>query len=181
MSRIDSQGRAYVVTDPAHPVHGLVALDPDGNPVTLAVDADGKLIVDASVSVDAITIGDIEIKNDAGNPVPVSGPLTDTQLRATAVPTASGGAKATASISRVSASATSVTLLAANANRRRVIIHNESTASLRIKLGATASATSYSLLLGPGDTYESPTDWVYTGAVDGIWDAANGAAQITEV
>ena len=165
MSRIDSQGRAYVVTDPAHPVHGLVALDPDGNPVTLAVDADNRLKVDASVSVDAITIGDIEIKNDAGNPVPVS----------------SGGAKATASISRVSASATSVTLLAANANRRRVIIHNESTASLRIKLGATASATSYSLLLGPGDTYESPTDWVYTGAVDGIWDAANGAAQITEV
>ena len=165
MSRIDSQGRAYVVTDPAHPVHGLVALDPDGDPVALAVDADNRLKVDASVSVDAITIGDIEIKNDAGNPVPVS----------------SSGAKATASISRVSASATSVTLLAANADRRRVIIHNESTASLRIKLGATASATSYSLLLGPGDTYESPTDWVYTGVVDGIWDAANGAAQITEV
>lgn len=185
----------------------------DGALKAIQVTDDGKLKVDASVSVDAITIGDIEIKNDVGNPVPVSGPLTDaelratavpvsgpltdtqlranavpvsgpltdTQLRAAAVPTASGGAKATASISRVSASATSVTLLAANANRRRVIIHNESTASLRIKLGATASATSYSLLLGPGDTYESPTDWVYTGAVDGIWDAANGAAQITEV
>lgn len=45
---------------------------------------------DATIEVDvgAISLGDVEIKNDAGNPVPVSGPLTDTQLRATAVPVA---------------------------------------------------------------------------------------------
>lgn len=148
-------------TRTALPAHILAGEKADGTAVALQVTDDGKMKMDVS----SVTVSNVEISNDAGNPVPVS----------------SGGAKATASISRVSASVTSVTLLAANANRRRVVIYNESTASLRIKLGATASATSYSLLLGPGDTYESPTDWVYTGAVDGIWDAANGAAQITEV
>lgn len=56
----------------------LHALDPSGNLIPLQADADGKLYVD----VGALAIGDVEIKNDAGNPVPVSGPLTDTQLRA---------------------------------------------------------------------------------------------------
>lgn len=47
----------------------------DGSVKTLAVTDDGKLKVDASVSVDAITIGDIEIKNDVGNPMPVASGL----------------------------------------------------------------------------------------------------------
>ncbi|HUR18906.1 MAG TPA: hypothetical protein VMZ51_08235 [Acidimicrobiales bacterium] len=45
----------------------------------LVVNADGSINTTASV-----TLGEIEIKNDSGNPVPVSGPLTDTQLRASA-------------------------------------------------------------------------------------------------
>ena len=89
--------------------------------------------------------------------------------------------KTSASVTRVSASATAVTLIAANTNRRRVIIYNESTVALRVKLGSAASATDYSYLLGAGDTYESPTDWVYTGIVTGIWDSATGAAQVTEI
>ena len=154
----------------------------DGSLKAIGVTDDGKLKVDASVSIDSVTVSNVEISNDVGSPVPVSGPLTDAQLRASAISVSSGGAKNAASVARVSASTSSTTLLAANANRRRVIIYNESaSATLRIKLGATASATSYSLLLGPGDTYESPTDWVYTGVVDGIWSAASGAAQVTEI
>lgn len=91
------------------------------------------------------------------------------------------GVVATANVARVSASATAVTLLAANSSRRRVIIYNESTVALRIKLGSAASTTDYTYLLGAGDTYESPTDWVYTGIVTGIWDSATGAAQVTEI
>jgi hypothetical protein len=150
----------------------------NGQLVPVAVDADGKVLIGATIDAQ---ISDIEIANDSGNPVPVLGPLTDTQLRAAAVPTKTAGAAATATISRVAASAASVSLLAANENRRRVILYNESTADLYVKFGATASATSYTTKLGPGDTYESPTDWVYTGVIDGIWSAANGAAQITEL
>lgn len=94
---------------------------------------------------------------------------------------ASAGSASSATVARISASATAVTMLAANANRRRVIIYNDSTAVLRVKLGSAASATDYSYLLGAGDTYESPTDWVYTGIVTGIWDSATGAAQVTEI
>lgn len=51
---------------------------------------DGKLpaLSSGRVPVDvgsSINVGEVEIKNDTGNPVPVSGPLTDTQLRASNV------------------------------------------------------------------------------------------------
>lgn len=97
------------------------------------------------------------------------------------IPTQSKGASASATVARVASSASTGTLLAANANRRRVILYNESTSDLYIKFGATASVTSYTTKLGPGDNYESPTDWIYTGVIDGIWAAANGACQVTEL
>ena len=86
----------------------------------------------------------------------------------------------TATLSNVSASVTSVTLLAGNASRRRVVIVNDSTSKLYVKFGATASASSYTYLLAAGDTYESPVLDKYTGVIDGIWVSANGAARITE-
>lgn len=50
----------------------LHALDPSGNLVPLHVDASGNLKVDASVSIDAVTVDNVEISNDIGNPVPVT-------------------------------------------------------------------------------------------------------------
>lgn len=70
MSRIDAEGRTYVVTDPAHPVHGLVALDPDGNPVTLAVSDGNQLKVIEATASDAVvhavapTAGSFELLSD---------------------------------------------------------------------------------------------------------------------
>src|SRR3954466_4762841 len=65
----------------------------------------------------------------------------------------------------VASSASSVTLLAANAARKSFLIFNDSTASLYVKFGATASVSSFSVKLGPGGYYESPMP-VYTGIVD---------------
>ena len=88
----------------------------------------------------------------------------------------------TATLSNVAASATTVTVLAANANRLRAVIHNDSvSATLYIKFGATASLTSFTYKLAPDDTYESPSANVYTGVIDGIWSAATGSARITEM
>jgi hypothetical protein len=86
--------------------------------------------------------------------------------------------------SSVAGSATSVSLLAANANRMGATIVNDSTALLYIKLGATASTTSYSVVLAgatsaPFAYYEVPFN--YTGAIDGIWASAAGNARITEL
>jgi hypothetical protein len=85
----------------------------------------------------------------------------------------------------VAASVTSVQLLAANASRLAFSIYNDSaTADLYVAFGtADASATSFTVKLGPGDFYESPTDgdYSYAGAVQGLWSVASGTARMTEV
>lgn len=86
---------------------------------------------------------------------------------------------ATPAQSSVAGSASSVSLLAANADRRGASITNDSTALLYLKLGTTASTTSYTVKMAAGALYEVP--FGYTGAIDGIWASATGNARITEV
>lgn len=87
---------------------------------------------------------------------------------------------ATATLTNVSDTATSTTVLAANANRLGATVHNDSTASLYLKFGATASATSFTIKIEPDGYYEVP--FGYTGIIDGIWTAdASGAARVTEL
>lgn len=91
----------------------------------------------------------------------------------------------TATLSNVAASATSVTLLAANTARVGASIVNDADKVLRIKPGATASATSYSKILGKQDADgiggQWDTDANYTGRIDGIWGASpTGSARVTE-
>jgi hypothetical protein len=89
---------------------------------------------------------------------------------------------AAATLSNVASSATNVTLLASNASRKGVIIHNDSTQILRVKFGATASSTSYTYKLAADETREFPGNTaMYTGIIDGIWASANGSARLTEL
>lgn len=99
-------------------------------------------------------------------------------LGTTPVPT-SQAAPGAATVAQVASSITSVTLLAANTARRGFVLFNDSTAILSIKFGATASATSKTVNLGAGQTYEAGPN-TYTGRVDGIWAAVNGNAYVTE-
>jgi hypothetical protein len=88
----------------------------------------------------------------------------------------------TPSQSSVANSTSSVSLLASNANRLGATIFNDDTAStgatLKVKLGATASSTSFTVEIAPRGYYEVP--YGYTGAIDGIASAATGNARITE-
>jgi len=86
-----------------------------------------------------------------------------------------------ATLSNVASSASSVTIIASNTNRRKIIVCNDSTSRLLLKFGATASATDFTIALAGGAIYESPFGAVYTGIIDGIWDSANGAARVTEM
>lgn len=83
----------------------------------------------------------------------------------------------TGTLANVPASAVSVTLLAANTARIGAIIYNDSVQSLFIKFGITASATSFTVLLGVNEYYEVP--YGYTGRIDGIWNVAVGNARVT--
>lgn len=86
----------------------------------------------------------------------------------------------TAAVTSVAASASSVTLLAANANRRGVIIVNDSvSATLDLAYAGTASTSAYTQSVPPGATWEMPLP-AYTGAISGIWSAAVGNARVTE-
>lgn len=92
----------------------------------------------------------------------------------------SGPTAGTGTVTAVADSATNVTLKAANASRRGLTIVNTSTALLRVKCGATASSTSFTVILNTNQYWECP--FGYTGIVDGIWDTdpGTGSAVITE-
>lgn len=128
----------------------------------------GKNFASYSFSEDSLTkqIPRVALSDSSGNAVSVGG---------------SGVSPASsATLANVAGSASSVTLLAANLDRRGAIIVNDSSAILYVKFGATASATSFSYKLNPGATLEFPAP-IYQGIVDGIWASAAGAARTTEI
>lgn len=85
----------------------------------------------------------------------------------------------TSALTNVAASASNVTVLALNAQRRGATIYNDSTVVLYLKLGATASATSFTVKMQPDGYFEVPAG--YTGIIDGIWASATGSARVTEI
>jgi hypothetical protein len=84
----------------------------------------------------------------------------------------------TATLANVAGSATSVTLLAANNNRKGAQIYNDSTAVLYVKFGSTASTTSFTVLMVASAYYEVPAG--YVGIITGVWASATGSARVTE-
>lgn len=121
----------------------------------------------------------------SGSPIPVTGATT---AIVTAIVDGSGNQitsfgspskSTTGTQTSVSGSATNVTLLASNSSRLGGTISNDSTAVLYLKMGTTASTTSYSVKLFQDDYFEIPYN--YVGELDGIWASATGAARITEL
>lgn len=91
------------------------------------------------------------------------------------------GTSSTATSSSVASSATSVQLLASNTSRKNATFFNDSTSILYLKLGTTASTSSYAVQIPSNGYYELPNGSVYTGEIDGIWSSANGNVRITEL
>lgn len=88
----------------------------------------------------------------------------------------------TATLTSVTATASSTMLIDSNANRSGLIVFNDGDKTLYLKYGTTASATSYTVQIASGGYWEMPSP-TYTGRIDGIWAAtpSSGAARITEV
>lgn len=84
-----------------------------------------------------------------------------------------------ATFTSVAQTNSSVTLLAANVNRKGAIIYNNANSTAWIKFGATASQTSFSVRLVTETFYELTVG--YVGVIDGIWAASGaGAMRVTE-
>lgn len=115
---------------------------------------------------------------------PVSGSLTvnlgltDAELRATPVPVSTTPVVATTStVTNVVSTATNQTLLAANANRKKVVLFFEGSTQY-VKLGATASASSYTYKIAANNTSLEITG--YTGIIDSLGTAGK-AILVTEL
>lgn len=77
---------------------------------------------------------------------------------------------------------TDTLLLAANANRKGLIVVNDSKKSMFLRFGTVAaSTTDYSLRLTSQDTWTMPQHY-YTGAIHAVWDQdSTGTARVTEI
>lgn len=83
----------------------------------------------------------------------------------------------TATLTSQTDQATSVQLMASNSSRQMATFFNDSTESLYLKFGTTASATSFNVKIAPGGYFELPGPTVFTGRIDGIW-SANGSGSV---
>lgn len=84
-------------------------------------------------------------------------------------------------VTTVTSDTTTKTLLASNTNRKQAFIYNNSTAKLYVKMGLTASPTSWSFIVDPERSFVLPTPPIYSGAITGFWDSSSGDARITEI
>lgn len=163
---VDDNGSTLSVDDGA----GSLTVDDGGSSLTV----DGSVSLAAAIPAGTNNIGDVDVLSLPALPAG-SNNIGDVDV-------ASLPAASSATITRVNDTASSVQLVASNASRKGLYIHNDSTQALKIKYGTTASATDYTAKIPPDGFWEMPTAPVYTGRVDGIWAAdASGAAQITEL
>jgi hypothetical protein len=115
--------------------------------------------------------------------VAVTGPLTDTQLRATPVPV-SGTVTTTpvtsnsATVAQVTSTGSNQTILAANSNRKKAILMFE-TGIWSVKFGATASTTSLTYKVSANNTTIEVDTW--TGIIDAICTTAGKLVDVTEL
>ena len=80
----------------------------------------------------------------------------------------------------VASSATVVDIVAENGNRVGLMIFNDSTAVLYLRIDGAATTSDYTIKLAAGAFYEMPRGY-FTDKVTGIWAAENGSAKITEI
>jgi hypothetical protein len=114
------------------------------------------------------------------SPLPVAGPLTDAQLRAAAVAVVASAPARTPTTTSIAGNASSVLILAPNANRRGLSVSNVSTSKLYLSFSTPATIANSFLEMQPGSFILFDQQLIVSNAIYGIWNNANGAAQVTE-
>jgi hypothetical protein len=98
----------------------------------------------------------------------------------TPLPVNIGSATRTPTTTRVASSATSVTVLAANANRKGFSISNISTSKLYLSFTSPATTANCFIEVPSGAFLLLDQQMIIGSAIYGIWESANGAVQVTE-
>jgi len=141
--------------------------------VPVALDSNSLTALE-NISVTFPSTQNVSVQNTS---LAVTGPLTDTLLRASAVSVTDRGTTGQATVTNFNFTA-STAIAASNSARKLLTIFNEGTGLLHVLYGAgTASTSNYSVRLNSGDYLEIEK---YTGAVTGIF-ASSGMARVTEI
>ena len=159
MPRFGGASFSFLFVMPDTIVHGTL---PTGAAREISATDDGRLRVDIGSATLSVTADGVEIKNDAGNPIP-----TSVGIR-------------TPATTSVASSATSVTVLAANANRKGFSISNISTAKLYLSFSTPATLANCFIEVPSGAFLLLDQQMIVSSAIYGIWESANGAVQVTE-
>ena len=170
--KVDSEGRLIVAGGTI--ISEEVSI-PDGNDVVEGTLADAAVTGDNSGTVSGKLRGLTTIFADVWDSL--DGWLK-VSIQNTSVPTAPAPATSV-TLSNVAASATVVTLLTAAA-RTGAIFFNDSSSAAYIKLGDTASTTSFTYKVFGSQTVvlDGP---IYQGDITAIWDSAAGNMRVTEI
>ena len=85
----------------------------------------------------------------------------------------------TGTVTTASVTTSNTTVLASNNSRKGATIYNEGTVTVLVKLGSTASATSYTVKILQDGYYEVP--FGYTGIVTGITASGTATCRVSEL
>lgn len=108
----------------------------------------------------------------ANGQVGLVGLTTDRKMKISGSFSAAPTTAATSTFTSVAENASNVTVLAANASRLAAVLNNMSNAACYLKYGATASSTSFTKRLQPGESHTVIGN--YVGKIDAIWDSTPG-------
>lgn len=178
----------------------IAGRDPNGKVKTVATDANGALMIanlnvtiGAVFGVDAVGVVPTKAPNlfavldkDGKVAIPALTPNSELKTKDADVATKLDTLNTTlarpsnAARTAVVAAVVDTPVLAANVNRKGATIYNDSIATLYLAFGDAAAATNnYTAQVQAGDYFEVPAK--FTGALRGIWSAANGSAYVTEI
>ncbi len=142
------------------------------------------LVVDGSAVTQPVS-GSVSVSNfpatqPVSGTVTVSNPgLTDTQLRAAPVPVVSTPVSSNSSaVSQVTSTGANQTLVAANASRKKVLLHFTS-GVWYVKYGATASATSRTYVVN--NTMFDIEEDMWKGPLDALCTTSGKLVDITDL
>lgn len=167
----------------------------DGDGAIIHLDSRGRLCM-TQINASTGTTADVST-DDAAGPANPTGTWPMAKFTSSAPTLTSGDASvlhvssagrlhveeqrpSTSSTSNVTAATSNTTVAASNANRLALFVYNDSSAIMYLKLGATASTTSYTVQVPASTLYELPQP-AYTGIIDAVWASATGNARVTEL
>ena len=160
----------------------------NGNLSALSLTTLGGLRIDGVYAVATANATAADVMNSGGYVTTTAPTYTTGQLNPLSLDTAGNlrvtgfvttNKAASSAVTSTAASTSSVTILASNATRLAATIFNTSSKVMYIKLGATASTSSFTTQLFNNSYWEIPD--TYTGVVDAVWAGTGGAAIVTEL